>query len=88
MSDAATITIADILDRAGGPPAILSAINRPGEKPKLTHWALYKWPSIGIPELHWPLIIRLAGVTAEELYRANVAARAAQKPAPETADAA
>ncbi|WP_375142885.1 hypothetical protein [Pelagibacterium sp. 26DY04] len=37
--------------------------------------AVYKWPKIGIPDRHWPTIIRLAGCTAQDLFEANLAAR-------------
>lgn len=37
--------------------------------------AVWKWQQNGIPDPHWPLIIRLSGATPDELYAANCAAR-------------
>lgn len=38
--------------------------------------AVYKWPKIGIPDRHWPLIIRLAPeITPQQLFEANITAR-------------
>jgi len=62
--------IKQIINDAGGAAAVAAASN--GE---FKVDAVYKWPSIGIPDRHWPLIIRLASTDPEELYAANVAAR-------------
>jgi len=64
--------IRDIIKRAGGASAIAAAA--PADAP-VTIEAVYKWPKIGIPDRHWPWIMQLAGVTADELLTANVAAR-------------
>jgi hypothetical protein len=33
--------------------------------------AVYKWFHNGIPDDHWPLIISRAGVSVDDIYRAN-----------------
>lgn len=65
-----TLTIAEIIKKAGGPAAIAEASLGAIKKD-----AVYKWPSIGVPDRHWPILIERAGVTAEQLYSANLAAR-------------
>lgn len=37
--------------------------------------AVRKWSLNGIPDVHWPAVMRLAGVTIEQIYSANVAIR-------------
>lgn len=37
----------------------------------ITVKGIYKWHSIGIPQKHWPVVMRLADVTETELYEAN-----------------
>lgn len=64
-------SISDIIERAGGASAIAEA-----SKGRIKKDAVYKWPSIGIPDRHWPILIQRANVTAEQLYAANLAARA------------
>lgn len=67
--------IPDIIKRAGGAAAIEAASG--GE---VTAAAAYKWQKIGIPDRHWPLIMRLTGVTADELLQANIDARHPSSP--------
>lgn len=67
----ATPSIKAIIEQAGGPSAVAAAIDQISEA------AVYKWPKIGIPDRHWPKLIELSGVTVEQLYAANRAARAA-----------
>lgn len=66
------MTVDDIIKLAGGPKRIAEhsdgSINRD---------AVYKWPSIGIPDRHWPVLMELSGATAQDLFEANVAARGA-----------
>ena len=64
------LTIPEIIKRAGGPPAIERESGG-----SVTAEAAYKWPKIGIPDRHWSLIMRLTAVTADQLFRANQAAR-------------
>lgn len=63
-------TLRDIIEASGGAKGIEAAssgtINRD---------AVYKWPTIGVPDRHWDVLIRLCGTTPEELYEANRAAR-------------
>lgn len=65
-----TLTIAQIIKQAGGATAIADASSGAIKKD-----AVYKWPAIGVPDRHWPILIERAGVTAEQLYAANLAAR-------------
>lgn len=64
------LTISKIIKASGGAAVIADASGGAIKKD-----AVYKWPAIGIPDRHWPILINLAGVTAQELYLANVAAR-------------
>jgi len=63
-------SLSEIIEAAGGPRGIESASDG-----AITRDAVYKWPSIGIPDRHWEVLIPLAASTPEELYRANRAAR-------------
>ncbi|WP_245892890.1 carph-isopro domain-containing protein [Devosia naphthalenivorans] len=65
-----TLTLAEIIKKAGGPAAIAEASGGGIKKD-----AVYKWPSIGVPDRHWQILIERAGVTAEQLYAANLEAR-------------
>lgn len=68
------MTIKEIIEKSGGPKAIGDAIAAARGKPSKPD-AVYKWPAIGIPDRHWPIIISLSGVTAQELFEANLEAR-------------
>lgn len=71
-------TVTQIIEACGGPEAIEAAAGpHPTKdgKPKLSHWAIRKWPQSGIPEWHWPLLMGLSDLTVEELHAANEAAR-------------
>ena len=73
-------SVPDIIKAAGGPSAIADA-----SEGRIKVDAIYKWPSIGIPDRHWPLVLPLAGASAEEMMLANIAARstkASQERAP------
>ncbi len=59
-------TISDIIKAAGGARAIELATGGAISKD-----AVYKWPTIGIVDRHWPILIERAGTTPEELYMAN-----------------
>ncbi len=65
--------VRDIITEAGGPREIAKAAKK--SRYKLVAKSVYDWPTIGIPEKHWATIMRLAGVTADELHRANEAVR-------------
>ncbi len=69
----AELTVANIIERAGGAAAIARACSALGVKLKKD--AVYKWPAIGIPDRHWPIIIGLACCDVLALYKANCAAR-------------
>lgn len=64
------MTVDEIIKEAGGPKAI--AEHSDGA---IKADAVYKWPAIGIPDRHWPTIIKLAGVTPQQLFEANIVAR-------------
>lgn len=66
----ALLSIRDIIRLAGGPQVVADATG--GE---VSVEAVYKWPKIGIPDRHWPAIIRLTGVSADKLLEANIVAR-------------
>lgn len=76
--------IKKIIEDAGGPKKIAA------ESAK-TDWVIeaksvYDWPRIGIPEWHWPILIKHAKATTDELHRANKIARAKRsKPSPKRA---
>lgn len=61
-------TVPDIISDCGGPLAIEAA-----SKGALSHWAIRKWAANGIPNKHWPLVMSIDGVSADELLAANVA---------------
>lgn len=63
-------TIPQIIEASGGAKAIQAESNG-----AFSVDAVYKWPTIGIPDRHWPLLIKLAGATPEELFKANAVAR-------------
>lgn len=69
MTDEAT-SVQSIIKRAGGASRIAELLGG-----RLTSDAIYKWPKIGIPDRHWPLIMRLSGASADEMLAANVSAR-------------
>ena len=64
-------TVSEIISACGGPVGIAAASGQ-----DLTHWAVRKWPTIGIPERHWPLLMTLQPLTAEQLFIANKVAKA------------
>lgn len=63
-------TVSDIIKDCGGAARIAEASGGAIKKD-----AVYKWPTIGVPDRHWPLLRKLTNVTPQELYEANVAAR-------------
>jgi hypothetical protein len=65
-----TKSIPEIIKAAGGAKAIHEASNG-----AVTRDAVYKWPSIGIPDRHWVLLMSLTETSAEELHLANRLAR-------------
>ncbi len=69
-------TVKEIIKLAGGAAKIAEASAASVIPEKVSAEAVWKWPKIGIPDRHWPIIRGLCDVTAEELYQANVAARA------------
>ena len=70
--DRAMMTIADILDKAGGAGAVAEALAA-GDDPSLvrTYWAVVKWRKIGVPRSHYDIIAQLAKVSVAEVHAAN-----------------
>ena len=67
-----SLTIANIVQRAGGRRKIVDASDG-----SVKYDAVRKWEKNGIPERHWPLILRLAGkLSINHLHDANQAVRA------------
>ena len=64
------LTVSQIIKMAGGAEAIAEASDGAFKKD-----AVYKWPSIGVPDRHWKILMDRAGVTEAQLYAANLAAR-------------
>lgn len=41
--------------------------------------AVYRWPRMGIPDVHWPVVMALVpNLTADQLMRLNIEVRYAQ----------
>lgn len=74
-------TVKEIIEDAGGPKRIAEASKRTSTP--IVAKSVYDWPQIGIPEKHWPIIIRLAKSSADELYKANLVVRDRPKSDPE-----
>lgn len=73
MDTTPTLTIAEIISRAGGPKAIADA-SRVTADP-FSKDAVYKWAKGGIPDRHWPIIIALTDLEVTAIYSANLTAR-------------
>lgn len=76
MSNDQELTVADIIERAGGAAAIARASAEQSDG-TVTADAARKWGKNGIPDRHWPLVMGLAGTTADQMLAANVVARGA-----------
>ena len=68
-------SIKKIISDAGGPKKIAQASED-------TQWpivakSVYDWPQIGIHWRHWPILMKLARATANELLEANKRANVA-----------
>lgn len=73
-------TILEIIKAAGGHQAVSAATGG-----KIKPDAVRKWPQIGVPDRHWPVLIELAQATPDELFEANRVAREGGEAQPETA---
>lgn len=74
-------TISEIIKAAGGTSAIHEAsveLSQASGDRALTKDAIYKWPTIGIQDRHWPLLMSLTDTSPEELFEANRKARGAE----------
>ena len=70
------MTLDEIIKLAGGPAKIADE-----SAGAIKADAVYKWPKIGIPDRHWPIIVKLApDVTPQMLFEANLAARSTSLP--------
>ncbi len=65
--------VRQIIEDAGGPQKIAEAARK--TRWKIKSKSVYDWPRIGIPEKHWPVMIRLAETSPQELHEANEVAR-------------
>jgi hypothetical protein len=78
-------TITDIIAAAGGAEVIAAKLpkkvnKRTGEKVDRAS-AVYKWKKLGIPERHWPLLLKLSDeITVDALFAANRRARGEKIP--------
>ncbi|WP_415279280.1 carph-isopro domain-containing protein [Brucella sp. BZ] len=68
-------SVTQIIELAGGAAVIADA-----SKGRIKKDAVYKWPNIGIPDRHWPIIIKLAEVSPDDLFFANCKARRVPSP--------
>ena len=59
----------EIIKRAGGPEAVADATRSTSHVVKVD--AVWKWYRNGIPSEHWPLLIKMSGVSLQEIYDAN-----------------
>ncbi len=73
MDTTPTLTISEIISRAGGPKAIADASRLTADP--FSKDAVYKWAKGGIPDRHWPIIIALTSLEVAAIYSANLAAR-------------
>ena len=73
MDGKTTLTVAQVIEKAGGAKQIADASQRFGEP--FSKDAVYKWLKSGIPDRHWAIIISLSGLSVEAIYGANVDAR-------------
>lgn len=71
--------IKKIIADAGGPKKIAAATE--GTERVITAKSVYDWPQIGVPWQYWPVLIKLAKSSANEILEANKKARGRQ-PAP------
>jgi len=67
-------TISEIIKAAGGARTIHEASGGAFKTD-----AVYKWHEIGVPDRHWPLLMTLTDATPEELFEANIKARASKQ---------
>lgn len=63
-------TIIEIIRDAGGARGIEAATEG-----RIKSDAVYKWSANGIPDRHWPVLIKHAGASPDELFEANRAVR-------------
>lgn len=68
-----SMSVSDLIKKAGGADEI-SAASMSTRYPIGSN-AVHKWRKNGIPDVHWPIFIRKASVSADEIYQANEALR-------------
>jgi hypothetical protein len=59
------MTIAELMNLAGGDKKLAQAISKNTKPPKGTFEAIRHWPKRGIPQRHWLLVAKLAGVEVD-----------------------
>jgi len=68
MSLSMEISVRELITRVGVDE--ISAASQKTLKPVSPH-AVHKWRKNGIPDDHWAIFVEKAGVTVEDIYRAN-----------------
>lgn len=68
--------VRDLIKLCGGAPRIAEESKRLNKAQPATYRvaglkAIYKWAEGGIPQWHWPVVMKLSGVTETEIYQAN-----------------
>jgi len=63
------MTVQRIIQDCGGATKVADASQKTANP--VTFEAVFKWYRNGIPEVHWPLVIEMSGLTVEQIYNAN-----------------
>lgn len=63
---------------AGGAVAIAKA-SQETDYPIMSVKTVYKWPVNGVPQWHWPMLMKLSGATEKDLRAADQEARDAKR---------
>lgn len=66
-------SVDDLIRLAGGPKALSEESAKTPKR--IGTYAVHKWRRNGIPDAHWELFLRIPGVSADTIYRANAALR-------------
>lgn len=59
------LTPREIIHACGGAERVAQASGG------MTVWMVWKWYKNGIPSKHWPLVMRLSGLSADAILSAN-----------------
>lgn len=68
--------VRDIIKECGGAPRIALESKRLHAIDPVTYRvagikSVYNWPNSGIPEWHWPVVMKLSGLTERDIFKAN-----------------